>query len=937
VAPVLSAGAGVTRYVDVDSGNPQSPFTNALNASVTIQAAVDISQDDDLILVADGIYEASSRATPGATLPNRLVITNAITVRSLSSPSDTIIQGVGPVGSSAVRGVYLAGGGVLSGFTVRDSATLTSGDMIYDQDGAGILCQGAVVVSNCWIEGNASYRLGGGIYHGTMVGCRIVGNESVVGSGGGVFDGTLIDCLVASNTARFYGGGLREGSATDCRIVGNKALSGGGAYIATLSRCRLEGNSAWWGDGGGAAGGILYGCALYKNTARKNGGGAAGATLENCTVIENEAGVFGGGISGGTIRNSIVCYNAAAALDTDNYHGGTFVNSCSQPLPPGDNNISDDPALADVAHLSTGSPCVGLGTNAYAPSFDIDGQVYLDPPSAGCDAPGTGPTGVLSVAIDAQATHIASGFLCNFMAVVEGIPASNMWAFGDGTTLENRATVDHRWSLPGQYPVILTVFNATLSNGVSATTMVEVVENPTYYVAVSNTTPDAPYTNWATAATTIQEAVDACSHAGGTIVVSNGLYNVGSRARPDEWLESRLLVAKPVTVISLNGPSNTVIAGEGSFGVSGVRCVRLSDGAVISGLTLSNGYVRSDADAPDGNGGGLYVAGHGTASNCVIKNCQGGYSGGGASYGRLHGCRILDNWLHYSAGSGGGIWFSVVENCVLVNNTGNWNGGAMYGGRLVGSTVVSNYTAKYGGGTFETEVINSIVYHNAAGRGSPDIHLGSADHTCASSAPGGDGNIADVPVFVDIGERDYRLVAGGACIDAATNLSYLTTDFDGMPRPLDGNTNGIAVSDMGAHEYVHPSGDSDRDGMPDAWELEVQLDPTSAAGDDGATGNADEDSMSNLQEYYADTLPGDANSELIITDVGRDGADVRVGWKGGIRVTQFLERCDYLVPTSGVWRAVFTNRPPTSVWTNALDTAATNRQHFYRIRVPVRP
>ena len=48
------------------------------------------------------------------------------------------------------------------------------------------------------------------------------------------------------------------------------------------------------------------------------------------------------------------------------------------------------------------------------------------------------------------------------------------------------------------------------------------------YVNVNNANPTPPYTNWATAATNIQNAVDAAV-AGDEIVVTNGTYAGGSR------------------------------------------------------------------------------------------------------------------------------------------------------------------------------------------------------------------------------------------------------------------------------------------------------------------------------------------------------------------------------------------------------------------------
>jgi hypothetical protein len=84
----------------------------------------------------------------------------------------------------------------------------------------------------------------------------------------------------------------------------------------------------------------------------------------------------------------------------------------------------------------------------------------------------------------------------------------------------------------------------------------------THYVSLSNTAPMSPFTNWVTAATNIQDAIDA-ANADDFIVVTDGTYNTGGRAVYG-LATNRVTLDKAVTVQSVNGPGTTVIAGAGN-------------------------------------------------------------------------------------------------------------------------------------------------------------------------------------------------------------------------------------------------------------------------------------------------------------------------------------------------------------------------------------
>ena len=303
-------------------------------------------------------------------------------------------------------------------------------------------------------------------------------------------------------------------------------------------------------------------------------------------------------------------------------------------------------------------------------------------------------------------------------------------------------------------------------------------------------------------------------------------------------------------------------------------------------------------------GGGAYQA---ELTNCWLAGNSATNLGGGATRSVLDNCTLTRNSC---LDVGGGLTYSFFKACSLYDNTATTNGGGAYGctglysaitynqaydgggvcrGAYSNCLFTYNWVNRYGGGALDSElyhctmstntgnsggggarngtVQNCIAYYNRGGTDvSRNLSGATVSYSCSTPLAAGEGNVTNAPLFVDPVGGDYHLQPESLCIDGGLPAATGAPDKDGIPRPLDGNHDGVAVADMGCYEYVHPAADSDGDRIRD------------------------------VDEFYCDTDPVDPASYFHATEpLSPAEAGIEVRWNGTSRRTYRVERSTNLL------------------------------------------
>ncbi len=232
------------------------------------------------------------------------------------------------------------------------------------------------------------------------------------------------------------------------------------------------------------------------------------------------------------------------------------------------------------------------------------------------------------------------------------------------------------------------------------------------------------------------------------------------------------------------------------------------EGAVLTGFTVTKdgaGYISDDVGISESCGGMGGV-------NVVYANAVEGFDTGieliDCSMIEVVRNRLRRNAIGLNVQNCTG---PVTDNLVLYNrNSGIFLSGA--GLRIFHNTIVGNGFAEntdLGGagivsGQGNSELVrNNIVVSNNAGLNSLVTHNSNYDHNLvwgnftnyAGQATADSTDLFGDPLFVDIGNDNFHLLAGSPAIDAGAHSAGTEVDFDGSSRPW-----GSEV-DIGAYEF----------------------------------------------------------------------------------------------------------------------------------------
>jgi hypothetical protein len=934
------SGWAATRYVSPTGGNV-SPYTSWSTAAIQIQSAINVSSDGDFILVTNGVYSTGFALVDGVT--NRIAVTNQITVQSVNGPSFTAIVGAGPDGNNAIRCAYVGMDAYLNGFT------LTNG--YAELYGGGAFCEESGMLRTCLVV-NCQANSGGGVYHGNVLFSTFRGNKAVLGGGYyGFYTGLIQNCVFERNISTSDGAGAYNPALLrNCAVVGNRAgQTGGGVWNPlTMESCTVLDNFAR--DVGGVYAGMITNSIIYHNRAfnRADNVDSLSACGYTCTTpLQTGTGNFTNdpqvaGLRNPRLTETSPCLNAgtnqgwmATAVDLDGKTRviGTRVDiGCDEFFANLNTGTIQTELNADCGEAVLGYPVIFQA--------DSTGRITTVTFEAGDGSLWFG-SGRLAYEYDQTGTYKAvftaanlSGLAADTVTVRIVAGYTNYVAPGGSHTNGFRTWTTAATNLQAAVDVCAKGGLVLVSNGVYGSGAVSLFSSNR--VAVTN--PLVLRGIHGASNTFIRGNASATMNAIRPVYLCRGARLEGftlleGRSRnevADAWLEitgGGLLAEEGARVVDCIISNNGAMYGGGIFGYGVYTNCRVADNSAgYDGGGLYHGEfwngVLGDGNNANRSGGGASYA---YIVNSRIENNVAHSTGGGTEGGSNRHCVIRYNTVSLGSYSGGGagMGYSEALDCLVSYNTvygTSGRGGGAHSCLLRNCTVIRNEAAG-GAGTYYSRMLNCIVYGNYDDNATS---VQSCDYTCISPDPGGVSNIVADPEFAAPWDADFHLTTNSPCVDTAETDPEITSDLDGISRPLDGNNGGEVRPDRGCYELANALVDQDGDGLSDAQEAyQYYTDPRN--------GDTDTDTQLDGGEIVAGTDPKNGLDYFAWKQALPANQGYVVQWSS---ITGRTYRLESSSAVTGVWMGVagYTNIAGTgnqmSYTNNTVST-----QMFHRILV----
>ena len=732
-------------YVTNGNANAEYPYATRETAASDLKTALDVAVDGQEIVL---LKSKDAYKTTEQLLINKAIVVHGET----GNPEDVVIDA-----QNKCRNVKIDHPQAL-----LHSVVLANGRLIEDQGSNLQIFENGGTASNCVIRGGyvVGYWSSAAAY---LIGPNALLTHSVVTNNVTGSDG-------ADKTAGVH---LDRGAkASNCLIADNHEL-------ATTGECCAGGAFVPYGT--------LENCTIVRNSARKCGGvrTSSNSTVKNCVIVGNVSDANGASYNNVDPDQKLNEKFVNCACDDEEKLNDTCVRDTPANLfagyANGDYTVAPGAVLIDAGAEVSNPPALDLAnfTRVMNGKIDIGAYEY--------------DTSTFSLGLRTDVSEAIVPVTVTFEALA-GVSKDDVyeyvWDFdGDGTVDLTTSTnkVQHTFAQGGRYSPILTVEDKTA--GKSATQdfpNLLYLMPKTIYVVSNNPGVAFPYGSFATAATTLSEAVSAAID-GMEIVLSNGTHDVTTQILVDKTLDIHGYESDPArTVVKYTGVNDTE---------PGFRNTQA--GTFIHDLTFDGAAV---------NRPGWNLEGYGVISNCIIRGMKnyghwgriGAVSAEGKNTLVTH-CVITNNET-----TTGGIDSKAIvkatggahiENCLIARNKDTVGTPLARGsaGAFVNCTVVSNELSTSTVLTDEGAlgVTNCIFAANVRTGSGSDFSF-STDVPTACNRNLADTKVAGwlyepdaAKIFVDPAAQNWHLSVSSPARDCGVrHMNLPATDLDGNPRKV---------------------------------------------------------------------------------------------------------------------------------------------------------